>query len=148
MNVIVASWGAGAKTPCYNWAVGRSPQVALAVAKFLDWVFKFDEYQWDKLTLVGHSLGAHISGFVGKAVTRGTVGKIVGLDPGRNILFQKGLIALKIFQPVQNLPLTTKTIAWTKLMQTTLSAFTLTGTVMDSKNLYAMLISIQMEVRF
>jgi pancreatic triacylglycerol lipase len=82
VNVVVASWGGGAKTPCYNWAARRVPKIGAVVAEFLDFMLGSDESTWKELTVVGHSLGAHIAGFAGKQVTKGRVGKIVGLDPG------------------------------------------------------------------
>lgn len=85
VNVIVASWGRGSKTPCYNWAVKRTKQVGNLIGEFLDFLLKDDELAWNNLTVVGHSLGAHIAGFAGKAVTNGIIGTIVGLDPGRRI---------------------------------------------------------------
>lgn len=40
----------------------------------------------EKIILIGHSLGAHISGITGKKVTAGKIPKIFGLDPA-NPLF-------------------------------------------------------------
>lgn len=82
VNVLVVGWGIGANTPCYGWAVERSYRVAKVVAEFLDFLLGYDQDKWDKLTLVGHSIGAHICGFAGKRVRKGRVGTIVGLDPG------------------------------------------------------------------
>lgn len=82
VNVLVASWGNGARTLCYNWAVQRVEQVGARIGEFLDFLLGTDEKAWEKLTIVGHSLGAHISGFAGKHILNGVVGTIVGLDPG------------------------------------------------------------------
>lgn len=43
-------------------------------------------YSLSDVTLVGHSLGAHISGYAGK-YTNGTLGIIVGLDPAAPLFF-------------------------------------------------------------
>lgn len=82
VNVLVASWGNGARTICYNWAVQRVEQVGARIGEFLDFLLHTEEDAWEKLTIVGHSLGAHISGFAGKHILNGKVGTIVGLDPG------------------------------------------------------------------
>lgn len=37
--------------------------------------------QLDELLIVGHSLGAHISGVAGKQLQNGRIGVIIGLDP-------------------------------------------------------------------
>lgn len=44
-------------------------------------------YSLSDVTLVGHSLGAHISGYAGK-YTNGTLGIIVGLDPAAPLFFK------------------------------------------------------------
>lgn len=83
VNIIVASWGSGSKTICYNWAAQRVDQVGNLVGEFLDFLLGDDEKAWNALTIVGHSLGAHVAGFAGRAATKGKVGTIVGLDPGK-----------------------------------------------------------------
>jgi pancreatic triacylglycerol lipase len=82
VNVLVVGWGLGANTPCYGWAVERSYRVGKVVAEFLDFLLGYDQDKWDQLTMVGHSLGAHICGYAGKRVRRGKVGTIFGLDAG------------------------------------------------------------------
>lgn len=87
VNVIVASWGSGAKTPCYMRAVEGLQKVGASIGEFLDFLLGDDSLAWKKLTIVGFSLGAHVAGFAGKHATMGRVGTIVGLDPG--LCFQK-----------------------------------------------------------
>lgn len=82
VNVVVSSWGSGSKTLCYNWAVQRVELVGKMIGEFLNFLMDDDEYAWERLTIVGHSLGAHVAGFAGKAVQKGKVGTIIGLDPG------------------------------------------------------------------
>lgn len=48
----------------------------------------YDEDKWKKLSVVGHSLGAHIAGFAGKSVKKGKIGTIIGLDPGLLVRFE------------------------------------------------------------
>lgn len=81
VNVIVVDWSAGANNLFYNIAAGRTKGVAVTVAQFLDQLLDADPKMWEQLTVVGHSLGAHTAGLVGKYVTSGKIGKIVGLDP-------------------------------------------------------------------
>lgn len=81
VNVIVVDWSAGAKHLIYNVAADRTKKVATAVAELLDRLLDVDVNRWEQLTVVGHSLGAHISGISGKLVKNGKIGKIVGLDP-------------------------------------------------------------------
>lgn len=82
VNVIVASWGQGSRTLCYNFAVDRVRKVGVVVAEFLDFLLGSDAKSWNNLSLVGFSLGAHVSGFAGRNTKKGRVGTIVGLDPG------------------------------------------------------------------
>lgn len=70
------------QTLCYNWAVRRTHLVGRVVGEFLDFILGDDPRAWSDLTIVGHSLGAHIAGFAGKSTKKGKVGTIVGLDPG------------------------------------------------------------------
>lgn len=84
VNVIVSSWGYGSQSLCYKWAVRRTKKVGNVIAEFLDFILGDNITAWEQLIIVGHSLGAHISGFAGKAVKKGKVGAIFGLDPGRN----------------------------------------------------------------
>lgn len=79
-NFLVA-WGRGSKTFCYDWAKKRVKVVGSIVAEFLDFILGNDSLKWKQLTIVGHSLGAHIAGMAGKRVKLGKVGTIVGLDP-------------------------------------------------------------------
>lgn len=82
VNVIIVSWGKVAKTWSYEWAALNTKEIGKVVAVFLDTLFEDDLAQWENLTVVGHSLGAHVAGFTGKQVTKGRIGTIVALDPG------------------------------------------------------------------
>lgn len=50
------------------------------LAVFIDYLFEHGLVLRD-LVIVGHSLGAHISGYAGKNIQSGKIGVIVGLDP-------------------------------------------------------------------
>jgi hypothetical protein len=94
VNVVIASWGWGAQAGiCYNWAVDRVPVVGAIIAEFLDFLLGREVEPWSELTIVGHSLGAHVAGFVGKSVRNGKIGKIIALDPGlKRTFFLKNFI--------------------------------------------------------
>lgn len=79
--ILKVDWGKGATTMCYNHARKRTEDVGKAIAMFLDFVIGDNANKWDQLTLVGHSLGAHIAGYAGKNVQNGKIGTILGLDP-------------------------------------------------------------------
>lgn len=78
---VSVGWGDGSKTLCYSWATQRGVNVGTILAEFLDFLLGDDPLIWKKLTLVGHSIGAHIAGVAGKKVKKGKVGTIIGLDP-------------------------------------------------------------------
>lgn len=63
VNVIVVDWSAGSSNFFYNIAAGRTKGVAHTVAPFLDQLLDDDAKMWEQLTVVGHSLGAHIAGY-------------------------------------------------------------------------------------
>lgn len=75
------AWGRGSRTFCYDWAKKRVRIVGSVVAEFMDFILGSDPLKWKQLTIVGHSLGAHIAGIAGKRVKLGKIGTIVGLDP-------------------------------------------------------------------
>ena len=80
-NVIFVDWSAGSQTINYVGAANRVPAVGTFVASYLDFLHENGFIQWNRVGLVGFSLGAHISGLAGKNVRRGRVNHIIGLDP-------------------------------------------------------------------
>lgn len=83
-NIIVVDW---LKLGAYYDSYKFVPEVAGRVAEKLDEVLGNNEKAWRDLKIVGHSLGAHIAGFVGKKVKNGRVGTIIGLDPAGELFF-------------------------------------------------------------
>ena len=81
INFIVVDWRKGSNTFNYLHARNRVNLVAAHVAKFIDFMSIKARLKIEYLTIVGHSLGAHIAGIAAKQITVGKVGKIVGLDP-------------------------------------------------------------------
>lgn len=82
INFFVVNWRAGAVTMNYIVARSRVNKVGRLVAKFIDFLAE-NGVQLENLHLIGHSLGAHVSGIAGKKITRGKIRKIVGLDPAK-----------------------------------------------------------------
>uniref|UniRef100_A0A5F9CCL8 Lipase member H n=1 Tax=Oryctolagus cuniculus TaxID=9986 RepID=A0A5F9CCL8_RABIT len=79
VNVIVVDWNRGATTFIYNRAVKNTRIVAENLSGRIRNLLKHGA-SLDKFHFIGVSLGAHISGFVGK-IFHGQLGRITGLDP-------------------------------------------------------------------
>uniref|UniRef100_A0A2I3GYX0 Lipase I n=1 Tax=Nomascus leucogenys TaxID=61853 RepID=A0A2I3GYX0_NOMLE len=79
MNVIVVDWSRGATTFIYNRAVKNTRKVAVSLSMHIKNLLKHGA-SLDNFHFIGVSLGAHISGFVGK-IFHGQLGRITGLDP-------------------------------------------------------------------
>ncbi|KAM5277528.1 lipase member I [Hipposideros larvatus] len=79
INVIVVDWNRGATTFIYNRAVKNARKVSAALSECIQRLLKHGA-SLDNFHFIGTSLGAHISGFVGKKF-HGQLGRITGLDP-------------------------------------------------------------------
>ncbi|RMC02235.1 hypothetical protein DUI87_21402 [Hirundo rustica rustica] len=77
MNVIVVDWNQGATTLIYSYASEKCKRVAEILKKLIDEML-IDGASLDSMHMIGVSLGAHISGFVGQMFD-GTLGRITGL---------------------------------------------------------------------
>lgn len=80
-NVICVDWSD--KSISLNYAISRNAvqDVGKQVAQMLDFLSTTGSMSFNQLTIIGHSLGAHVAGFAAKQVTRGRVSSIIGLDP-------------------------------------------------------------------
>ncbi|XP_050402072.1 pancreatic lipase-related protein 2 [Patella vulgata] len=78
-NIIIVGWGNGAKVEDYSKAVANTRVVATVVHRTIGLLLTFGA-KLDKIHLVGHSLGAHTSGYVGH-LFKGALQRITGLDP-------------------------------------------------------------------
>ncbi|XP_023606360.1 lipase member H isoform X3 [Myotis lucifugus] len=88
MNVIVVDWNRGATTVLYNKAADKTRKVATVLKKFIDHLLTKGA-SLDDIYMIGVSLGAHISGFVGEEYN-GKLGRITALgykEPLGNIDF-------------------------------------------------------------
>ncbi|XP_041647202.1 lipoprotein lipase isoform X2 [Cheilinus undulatus] len=78
-NVIVVDWLVRASqhyptSAAYTKLVGRD------VAKFVSWIQKELQLPWERIHLLGYSLGAHVAGIAGD-LTDHKISRITGLDP-------------------------------------------------------------------
>ncbi|CAL8104434.1 unnamed protein product [Orchesella dallaii] len=95
LNVIVLDWGrlSGSgqslanpldTVSYYTTVIGNVPEIGQRVADFLNFLQVNKQIQFSDVTVVGHSLGAHVAGDVGKSVQNtygGLLTRIAGLDP-------------------------------------------------------------------
>lgn len=80
-NVVVVDWGAGAQTPNYVSARNRVGGVGAHLADFVRFLNKIYDVRTEDVTIVGHSLGAHVAGFTGKNIVGNMkLGSVIGLD--------------------------------------------------------------------
>lgn len=85
-SVVVVDWGhAEASKPPYVKAVANTRLVGAVVAHIIHLIYEELKMQnLDKVHLIGHSLGSHISGYAGYTLQKDfnlQVGRITGLDP-------------------------------------------------------------------
>jgi hypothetical protein len=76
-NLINADWEELAKWPCYLQAVANLKPVAKCTAHFLVNMEKSFAVQYEKITCVGFSLGAHVCGLISNYVAD-KIEKIIG----------------------------------------------------------------------
>lgn len=80
-NVVVVDWGAGAITPNYVNARNRVGEVGAAVARLIDAIQQAGLTAFNRVNVIGHSLGGHVAGFTGKRASRGRIQAIFATDP-------------------------------------------------------------------
>ncbi|GLH15667.1 Phospholipase A1 [Gryllus bimaculatus] len=81
-NVILTDWGPGASGALkYMTAAANTRVVAAEAARLIRQMVKDCKVKPENIHLIGHSLGAQISGYIGKAVKN--IGKITALDPAQ-----------------------------------------------------------------
>ncbi|XP_066455221.1 lipase member I [Eleutherodactylus coqui] len=78
-NIILVDWNRGATTLMYHNAAWKCRDVAGILKGFIDKILS-NGGSLDAIYMIGVSLGAHISGLVGK-MYNGSIGRITGLDP-------------------------------------------------------------------
>ncbi len=80
LNIVVVDWSAGAQTINYISARNRVAAAGNAIGILIERLVNENLARFDNIILVGHSLGSHVAGNTGKAVT-GTLQAIYGTDP-------------------------------------------------------------------
>ncbi|KAG7217319.1 hypothetical protein INR49_027863, partial [Caranx melampygus] len=81
LNLIIVDWNYGATTVNYLKAVENSHKVAANLTAFIK-VMQEHGASLSSIHLIGESLGAHMSGFVG-ANLNGSIGRITALEPAK-----------------------------------------------------------------
>ena len=79
VNVYIVDWQTGAASVDYWKSVANKRVVAAEVKLILD-QFVLEGLDLAQVHIIGHSLGAHLAGEVGR-LTGGLVGRITGMDP-------------------------------------------------------------------
>lgn len=78
----VVDWSVGAGSLNYATSRNRVGPTGQMIARFIDWLHLNGRLvNFNRLIIVGHSLGAHVAGMCGKALTRGRAQAIFGTDP-------------------------------------------------------------------
>ncbi|XP_038207773.1 pancreatic triacylglycerol lipase-like [Zerene cesonia] len=78
-NIIVVDWHKAANS-LYTTSVRAVPCIGNHLGNFVQWLFDNHGGNWDKVHFIGFSLGAHVVGNAGRAVS-GRIKRITGLDP-------------------------------------------------------------------
>ncbi|XP_075147674.1 phospholipase A1-like [Haematobia irritans] len=87
-NVIVVDW-ARARSLDYISSFVAVPRSAEKIAELIDFLHESFSLSFRTLTVVGHSLGAHVAGITGKSVQTGKIHKIIGLDAAKTLFDYK-----------------------------------------------------------
>ncbi|KAG5898204.1 hypothetical protein JTB14_005584 [Gonioctena quinquepunctata] len=80
-NVIVMDWSPISENTFYPIPMRATYEIANYYAELLNYLIDEIGINPQDIHLIGHSLGAHISGFAGRKVVNGTIGRITALDP-------------------------------------------------------------------
>ncbi|RWS03031.1 pancreatic lipase-related protein-like protein [Dinothrombium tinctorium] len=80
-NIFGVDWSKGAFNLFYFQAAANTKAVAEANAHFINKLVKFTNANVEDIHLIGHSLGAQISGYTGKLFTYPKIGRVTALDP-------------------------------------------------------------------
>ncbi|KAK3862658.1 hypothetical protein Pcinc_031496 [Petrolisthes cinctipes] len=88
-NVLVVNWAKLSAQPWYNTALANLPVVANWTAQLLEWMVEETGLDVSQLQVVGHSLGAHMAGFIGQDLTKFRLPRITGLDPAGPTFYEK-----------------------------------------------------------
>lgn len=84
LNVIIVDWSVIANN-LYIVARNTVPEIGKFAGEFIQSLVSTYNIPFSKISIVGHSLGAHVAGIVG-ATMDGKIGNIVGLDPASPLI--------------------------------------------------------------
>lgn len=80
-NVFVLDWSQIADNPIYPVPMARTADVADIYSSFINDLIDNANLDPNNVHMVGHSLGAHISGFAARDVKKGKIARVTALDP-------------------------------------------------------------------
>ncbi|XP_063697711.1 uncharacterized protein LOC134828659 [Culicoides brevitarsis] len=82
-NVIVVDWSSMSFDPLYVSSAYATRKVGNDTALLVDYLVTERQMDFNKIHIIGHSLGAQTAGFAGMNTKSGKVGRITGLDPAK-----------------------------------------------------------------
>ncbi|XP_043498851.1 pancreatic triacylglycerol lipase-like [Polistes fuscatus] len=80
-NIILVDWEPLAASTFYLGPMQNTVRVGKDAANFIDFLVSETDLKAEDVHFLGHSLGAHVAGNVGSAITSGKLGRITGFDP-------------------------------------------------------------------
>lgn len=92
-NVILVDWSKIASDIIYPIPAIKTKQVGEHVARMVDFLAD-NGLDVNKVHMIGHSLGAHVTGSAGSSIKKGKIARITGLDPA--------LPGFEIISPIEN----------------------------------------------
>lgn len=78
-NIITADWNRVASNIIYPMPAFFTSEVGSIIAKLLENVVNLAVIDPSDIHIIGHSLGAHVSGACGAAFSLGKIGRITGI---------------------------------------------------------------------
>ncbi|XP_077997630.1 inactive pancreatic lipase-related protein 1-like [Glandiceps talaboti] len=87
-NVFLVDWNDGAKYWWYYRSADNTDEAGRQIFEFIRMLKDERGYDECKVHLIGHSLGAQVSGAAGRRIP--TIGRITGLDPAKQSFHEKG----------------------------------------------------------
>ena len=84
-NVIIVDWSLIATNAFYLIPKKNTKRVGKVLTKMIEFLVRRVRVPFTNIHLIGHSLGAHISGFAGAGISCGRIARITGIF----VLFRK-----------------------------------------------------------
>lgn len=94
VNLIIVDWSQGSYQ-MYDVSRQLSSSVAFRIAEILQRFLDENNIDYGLVHLIGHSLGAHIAGNVGRLMG-GKLGRVTGLDPAAPLYIQWSTDAIQL----------------------------------------------------